>query len=224
MHWKKTPIFILSKDRPRCLKTMIARLTKERLTNIFICDTGSTYPPMLDYLSKIRLPVIRLVPRDDHAPKFVLWDRDVIKTTGQENKHFVYTDCDTVPDENCPDDWLRYLYRLLRKYHTFRKAGLGLKLADIPHCYAHRSKVLAHEHRFWTKSLEPHVFDSELDTTLALYLPDTPHTYRAIRTGGKYLVRHLPWYYDSANLPDEERYYMEHLHPKASFWTRRDKK
>lgn len=224
MKWPETPIYILSKDRRSCLETLVSRLLRDRLTNIFIVDTGSTYPPMLEFLESTKIPVVRVEPLSVHAPKFVLWDRDVISLTNQQKKHFVYTDSDIVPDDRCPGDWLQYLFRLLRKYPDYTKAGLGLRLDDIPDCYAHKQKVLDHEERFWKVALRPHVFASELDTTMALYLPGTSHTYRAIRTGGVYLARHLPWYSDSSRISDEERYYIEHLHPKASFWTRRDRK
>lgn len=213
----------MAKDRRSCLETLIARLEADALFNIFIVDTGSTYTPMLKYLQESRYPVVNVDPLETHAPKFVLWDRDVIKLTGQEEKHFVYTDCDIVPDDCCPRDWLKHLYSLLRKYPQFSKAGLGLKLRDIPDCYAHKDKVLEHEKRFWNNAIEPHVFDSELDTTMALHLPGAAHSYRSIRTGGNYLARHLPWYTDSKNVSEEEQYYIRHLHPKASFWTRRDK-
>jgi hypothetical protein len=224
MEWQDTPVYVLAKDRKSCLETLLSRLKRDGLRNLFIVDTGSTYPPMLDFLIAIDVPIIRVAPLEVHSPKFVLWDREIIKITKQEEKHFVYTDCDIVPDDGCPADWLKYLFALLRKYPQYSKAGLGLRLNDIPDCYAHKEHVIAHEHRFWTTGLEPHVFDSELDTTMALYLPGAGHTYRAIRTGGVYVARHLPWYSDSSNISEEERYYIDHLHPKASFWTRRYKK
>jgi hypothetical protein len=219
---KSVPIFILSKDRVSCLQAMLARLERDGLDNIFILDTESTYPPMIEFLESTKYSVIRCKPVDHHAPKFALWDSKVLDSLGFTDSHFVYTDSDTVPDDGCPSDWLDHLHRMLEKYPQFAKAGLGLKLADIPDCYAHKKHVLDHEHTFWMKELEKHVFSSELDTTIALYRPGSAHTYRAIRTGGKYLARHLPWYEDSANPSEESRYYRQHLHPKASFWTRRD--
>lgn len=223
-NWQGTPVFILAKDRPTCLSTLLDRLKLDGLQNIFILDSGSTYPPMLEYLDRVKFPVIRLEPVEHHAPKHLLWDSRVLWETGNEDSHFVYTDCDIVPDYDCPNNWLEYLFKLLDKYPKFKKAGLGLRLDDIPDCYRHKADVIKHETRYWLTGLEDHVFDSELDTTMALYAPGTPHLLKAIRTGGKYIARHLPWYHNSANLPEEEAYYIEHLHPKASYWTRRDKK
>lgn len=222
MNWKETPIFILTKDRASCLRAMLERLALDGLNNLHVIDTGSTYPPMVEYLNSLKCHVIQTVPLEHHAPKFILWDANILKETGYAGQHFVYTDCDTVPDYDCPNNWLEHLYQLLAKYKDFRKAGMGLRLNDLPDCYAYKADVIKHESVYWNKTLENHVFDSFLDTTLSLYAPDTPHIYRCIRTGGKYLVRHLPWYYNTANLPEEERYYMARMHSHASFWTRRD--
>lgn len=220
---QNTPIFILAKDRCSCLKAMIGRLENDGLKNLFIIDTGSTYPPMVEFLEKVKYPIIRCEPLASHAPKYVLWDLKVVCQANQEGKPFVYTDCDTIPDHDCPEDWLEHLYNMLAKYKGFEKAGMGLKLSDIPACYAHREQVMKHEARFYLDRLEPHVFESMIDTTMALYRPGTPHTLHSIRTGGQYLCRHIPWYYDSNNLPEEERHYIANLHPKASMWTRQDK-
>lgn len=222
MRHSDTPIFIIAKDRKSCLETLLARLESDRLRNIFVIDTGSTYPPMVEYLGRLKFPVLRFTPKLHHAPKFVLWDFDIVKVANQENKRFIYTDCDVVPD--CPSDWINVLHRLLTRHLTFSKAGLGLRLNDIPDHYAHKKKVLEHEKQFYEKAVEAGAYDSQIDTTLALYRPKARHGFIAIRTGGKYLARHIPWYYDTNNLPEEELHYLRNLHPISTFWTKRDRK
>jgi hypothetical protein len=43
------------------------------------------------------------------------------------------------------------------------------------------------------------------------------------RTAFPYMALHLPWYVDSKNPDDEERYYLEHL-TLSTYWTTRSKK
>jgi len=31
--------------------------------------------------------------------------------------------------------------------------------------------------------------------------------------GGRYVARHVPWYYDIKNLPEDELYYLKNLKP-----------
>jgi hypothetical protein len=63
------------------------------------------------------------------------------------------------------------------------------------------------------------VYDALIDTTFALYRPfaqggaDGP----AIRTGGKYVAKHLPWYENSSNLSPETEYYLK-TSSSASSW------
>ena len=222
MNHTDIPVFILTQDRRSCLDILITRLETDGMRNLYILDTGSTYPPMVEYLKRVQYPVVPCDMKNRRAPKFALWDCDVLQRTKNLDRHFLYTDGDVVPDYDCPSDWAKYLLELLAKYPKQPKAGLGLRLNDLPDCYAYKGDVLKHEAALWQKSVGPHLFDSQLDTTLALYAPGTPHRYHCLRTGGKYLIRHLPWYYNTANLPEEERYYLDHMHGHASYWARRD--
>lgn len=221
MNVKDTPIYILTQDRVSCLRTLVDRLRLDGLNNIWVLDTGSTYPPMLEYYQQTKIAVVPCQVPEKRAPKFALWDCNVLERT-QHGGYFVYTDGDVVMDYGCPTDWLEYLYHLLEKYPKFQKVGMGLRLDDLPDCYAYKDAVIKHEAALWQKSIAPHLFDSLIDTTLCLYRPGTPHTYHALRTGGKHLIRHLPWYYNTNNLPEEERHYIRKMHLYASYWTRRD--
>jgi hypothetical protein len=217
---KSTPIFINAKDRKTCLQTLIERLIAQGYWNIHIINTWSTWPPMLHYLKSLRFPVYHCQPRP--AVKDALWNCEILKLSGYRGSHFVYTDCDVVPDENCPDDWMKRLYDLLEKYPSFKKAGLGLRIDDLPECYALKGEVVAHESQFWNTVLEPDVFSAQIDTTLALYRPDTVGLCDAIRTGGKYVARHLPWYYDSGHQSEEHVYYLDHLAKNSTMWSRKE--
>ena len=58
---------------------------------------------------------------------------------------------------------------------------------------------------------------ANVDTTFALYR-DARFYHRgpAIRMAGPYTFRHLPWYYDSDHLPEDESYYLAHANDSSS--------
>jgi len=214
---KDTPIFILVKDRLTCLKKLLDKLAEQSYQNLHLIDTGSTYEPMLEFQKGLSIPIHRCEPKG--PPKFALWSCGILVQTGYANKFYVLTDCDVIPD--CPADWMKILYKALNKFKQFTKAGLGLRIDDIPDCYSRKKAVIAWERKFWKNSVGREVYRAPVDTTLALYRPGTRYTLKAVRIGGKYQARHLPWYQDSAHPTAEDLYYKAHLQPEAmAFWTR----
>jgi SAM-dependent methyltransferase len=95
----------------------------------------------------------------------------------------------------------------LRANPQIFKAGLGLRLDDLPDTYGFRNEVLAWERRFWRAPVARGLFLAHIDTTFALYRPGSSFSVNAVRTGFPYLARHEPWYINSANPTDEELYY-----------------
>lgn len=133
------------------------------------------------------------------------------------------TDPDVVPVEECPLDAVDRFRDLLDRHAHLHKAGFGLRIDDLPDHYALAQQVRDWERRFWADEIEPGVFRADIDTTFALYRPMRRHLEsHAVRTGHPYVARHLPWYLDSANLSDEDRYYREHADPIISNWDREE--
>jgi hypothetical protein len=204
---KAVPIFICAKDRNTMLKAVVDRLHEQGYDNLTIIDTGSTWPGMLEYLDACGVPVERVEVKV--LPHRAIWSCGVLEKHGLVGKPYVYTDCDVMPDEGCPDDWCERLAGLLEKYPKYAKAGLGLRIDDLPVCYDKAQRVRGWEARFWSNPLEWEVYEAEIDTTLALYRGGQAGFALGIRTGGKYVARHLPWYSDTANLSREDIYYRE---------------
>ena len=89
------------------------------------------------------------------------------------------------------------------------KVGFGLKIDDIPDFYPLKSDVLKWEQPYWEKEISENVYKANIDTTFALY---APHAFgqqwgKTLRTGGKYMLRHLPWYEHPDKLSEEEKNY-----------------
>ena len=214
--------FMICRDRVSYARRCSTALLRAGL-DVVIVDHGSTYGPMVRWLgwaeryassptSVVRMP--NQHPRD-------LWAQGgVIGGYVRPGERFVVTDCDVVPDPDCPPDWLAHLGMLLDLQPLDRKAGLGLRTDDLPVHFADRDRVIAWERQF------QHVDDggqthastnlgtavpASIDTTLALYRRYEPFALGpAQRTRAPYRALHLPWYEDAANPIPEQVFYREH--------------
>jgi hypothetical protein len=133
----------------------------------------------------------------------------------------VYTDSDVLPTKNCPKDLIEQLYRVLIKYPQIEKAGVALKIDDLPEHYSNKKEVLRIEKEWWAKEVEPGVFDAPVDTTFALYKPyakGDAEECKAYRIGGNLTFRHQPWYEDSDNPNAEDVYYRQSVAGGSSYW------
>ena len=203
------PVYIISFNRLSYLESLVNWLEKAGCRNIHIVDNASTYPPLLDYLSKTPHTVHRMEKNYGHtvlfnAPEF----KDVV-----DNQYFVLSDPDILPVEECPADFMQFLSGILERYPNVTKAGFGLKLDDLPDHYALKETVIKWESAFYEKAIkgtEPALYKAPIDTTFALYRPRKEWKKdfgEAIRTGFPYQARHLPWYKDLNALTEEDRFY-----------------
>jgi hypothetical protein len=146
-----------------------------------------------------------------------------------KNDFFVYSDSDIVPVEECPDDFLLFFLNTLKKYKLARKVGFSLKIDDIPDSNLMKKHIVkCEEHFFHDFKKENLLYRAPIDTTFALYRPRGKRRHannhiEMYRTGYPYMARHLPWYTDSLNPDEEEKYYLEHL-TMNTFWTSKSKR
>lgn len=211
--WRDVPVIVNSRDRLGCLKQLLEWLLGAGYRRIYILDNDSSYKPLLEYYKFMeqdtRVEVVRL-PNMGHT---ALWEADILHKLGIDGM-FVYTDSDVVPVAACPHDVVRQLAELLVRYPDIDKAGLGLVTADITlDC----ENVREYEAKFYHIPLEKDVWFAHVDTTFALYRPRCPYRImKSIRTTGDMMARHLPWYLDKNNLPEDERYYVEHANASST--------
>ncbi len=219
-NWKNYPVIINNFNRLEFLQQQIAWLEKSGSKNIYIIDNNSTYPPLLAFYKSTKHTVFKLNKNIGHL---ALWKTHVFKWF--ENSYYVYTDPDIVPIEKCPPNAIYHFKTILDKYPEIGKVGFGLKIDDIPEYYPLKEKVINWEKRFWTDSIEKEVYKAKIDTTFALYRPNTKGDWQlpALRTGGKYIARHLPWYVDYNNLSKEEQYLIQTA-SNVSSWNQELKK
>lgn len=96
------------------------------------------------------------------------------------------------------------------------KVGLGLRIDDLPDAYRFREQAITWESQFWHRPVAPGLFDANIDTTFAIYRGRSEFVFGpSLRTGWPYVARHEPWYCDSDNPSEEQRFYDESpkVHP-----------
>jgi len=212
-------VFINTRDRVTPLVKLVCWLERAGVQHIVIVDNASTYEPLLDYLDHTPHHVVRL---RDNLGQLAPWLSGTIERMTGDMEFFVETDPDVVPDEDCPLDALDHLYDVVYRYPEYVKAGLGLRIDDLPDHYAHAEAVRRWEARFWQEEYRPGLYIAPVDTTFAMYRPRTGATMiPALRTGPPYLGRHLPWYANSRRLSREDRYYLRHAKPGINNWDAR---
>ena len=222
--YKKVPIIINNFNRLDMLEKLIKSLEIRGYTNIFIIDNLSTYPPLLQYYKNCPYKVFYLT---ENIGLTSLWKTGIYKQF--RKSYFVYTDPDVVLVDECPDDFMKVFFDGMKKHKLARKIGFSLKIDDLPDHYELKERVITWEQRFFDEKIrDGNLFWAPIDTTFALYRPFGKRKHanghiEMYRTGYPYMVRHLPWYIDSTNPDDENRYYIEQSSMKTTYWTNEGK-
>lgn len=199
MDYRQIPIYITVRDRVSDLTRLVTWLEQAGSQRIVLLDNASTYEPCTEYLRHTPHIVERLPNYGSRS----IWRANLVPL----DQYFVLTDPDVVPINACPNDLVERLYYLLTR-RDYTKAGAGLYLDDVPTTlpsYQWEQELVADRRRIW-----PGAYDSLVDTTFALYRPNSDFCYEAIRSGYPYQLRHSSWYTQSDELSDEDRYYLEH--------------
>jgi len=209
------PIIITVRDRLSPLISLLDWLTQIGQRNIWLCDNDSTYPPLVEFLENTNFKVVRNKRNLGHrAP----WLSGLTAELGND-AYFVVTDPDVVPTLACPTDALEFFRDALTSLAEFDKVGFSLKIDDLPSCNAVKDQVLQWESQFWVDRYSPRFFRAPIDTTFAMYRPGLKHENgKALRSAPPYEARHLPWYQDSANPTDEDRYYRSQIDRLITNW------
>lgn len=215
--YHSVPVIINNFNRLDCLQQLLTWLENAGMVNIYIIDNLSTYPPLLELYKRTKYTVFKL---DKNVGHMALWQTHIFMLF--KNSPYVYTDPDIVPIEECPKDAVDYFWQLLHQYPEFGRAGFGLKIDDLPDHYPLKTKVIDWERQYWKNELQvqPGVYDAIIDTTFALYRANAwgdAGYMKSLRTSGKYMARHLPWYINPSKLDNEEKYYLAHS-SKVSSW------
>lgn len=221
------PIFIISYNRYTMLKQLVDKLIDMGQERLIIIDNNSTYEPLLKWFEHLpsEVTLIRMESNYGHTViGDILWHNvEFMKEYKLDTQNYVYTDCDIMPIEECPNNFMDLFETILNKYPTINKVSFQIKIDDLPDHYKYKSSIIAWETQFWVNS----IIDTELNVKLYKAAVDTVFSYRrggtkpgedwnCFRVGYPYIVRHLPWYLDMNNLDDEYSNYVKTSNQSAS--------
>lgn len=212
------PIIINNFNRKTFLLQLIESLEKRGYTNIYILDNASSYPPLLEYYKTTPYEVIHLGANLGFK---ALWKNKLTKKRFC-NDYYIYTDSDVMLEAKCPSDIIDKMFSLLRTDYRYAfKIGPSIRIDNIPDCYALKKEVVSWESAYYTTAVDNDLYRAPIDTTFALYRPRIGLSRRpsleAYRMAPPYQIEHLPWYVDSQNLSDEDKYYASHCN-QFSTW------
>jgi hypothetical protein len=214
------PAFVICRDVLEPLIPTVQALEDAGVTEIYLIDNNSTWPPLLEWYEQTPHTVVRWdVNRGKKGP----WRRGVINRKAGD-RPFIVTDPDIVPYEDCPSDWIGRWFQILDEFPDIVKVGFGLPTNDLPDQYEFKDEAIRRQaQHFHPARRIPGVgYRTPLDTTMALYRPHTPYcTGPAIRTEAPYVARHLGWYIDSANPSPELIHYRKRAHRQYGNWTKK---
>lgn len=216
---KNIPIVILNKDRLHPLQLLIESLRSRGYNNIIIIDNESTYPPLMEWYKVSGAEVFY-----NNIPE-TLYDTGTFYRLAFEIKHprfveivkdfYVFTDSDVIPDDDIPVDFIDNMVKLCGELKV-HKIGLGLRVDNLPET-SYTNSVKEIEAQYWSTKIDHmgyKLYAAPIDTTFAVYYPDTkPLWGHGFRMGGQFVAKHMPWYYDIENLPEDELYYLKNLKP-----------
>ncbi len=204
--YREIPVIINNFNRLSCLKELIEWFEKTGMKNIYIIDNHSNYKPLIDYYVNCKHTVISLSANIGYKS---LWDTGIYLWF--KGLPYIYTDPDVLPTEQCPLDAIEYLLKILKQYEHegITKVGFALKIDDLPDFYPKKKAVIALEKLYWSNEIEKNIYKADIDTTLALYMPNSKGQQwgSTLRIGGQYVFRHLPWYENPEISSEEELNY-----------------
>lgn len=144
INYKDIPIIINNYNRLEMLTKLIHGLENKGYHNLYIIDNQSTYPPLLEYYTKIPYPVYMLNKNVGHL---ALWETGIFKQF--KDSYYAYTDSDLEILPDCPDDFIEKFILLLQKYPKALKVGFSICINDLPDHYKLKEKVIEWESIFW---------------------------------------------------------------------------
>ena len=201
------PVYVTTFNRLTTTRNLCEQIVRLDGMQPIVIDNASDYPPLLDWYSSCPFEVIQLRENIGHHSPWLsgIVSQDAAPIYG-------VTDCD-ISIEGVPRDLLDVLSEPLTWARPAIKSGMSLRIDDLP---PWQTQVRSWESRWWRKPIHGgRYYVAPIDTTFALYQQYTPQETAtrvagvySVRSGGRYVARHVPWYLDCENLDEENKHYF----------------
>jgi len=210
------PCIIVNRDRLTSTQKLCYDLIALGYTNIHILDMESTYQPLIDWYKCIGTAI--KVHYLSNVGQQALWKGTIMKQFS-DYPFVVYSDSDVELNPNTPKGFIEQMILIAQDFRI-NKVGLGIEINDLPDnelC----NFIKGIESNYWNPNRrlqygDLELYDSPIDTTFCVVRTNLPFSYQAVRIGGAYTCRHVPWYEQWDNLTEEQQYFMDHADPQFS--------
>ena len=214
------PIYLTNMNRLTTTKKMVDdlfRLNGNAIINII--DNASTYPPLLKWYDEIKNDV-NVIKQTQNLGCWTFFYSGHYQNVKED--YYVYSDSDLELNPKMPYNWQEIMMNYLEKYK--RKPSLALKLSDVEEG-EFKNHILNHQNICWYPTDEVNAYLAVTDMTFTLDSKINGYRYESIRLAGDFECRHIPWYLDFNNLPEEEIYYLSNIDDKYpdAIWSRLNK-
>lgn len=216
------PIFVISFNRLKCLSSAIESYHQAfgDQVEVVICDNGSDFPPLLDFLGHPPNFVKKVYRnrRIEGVDDMVAMVRGNIEDYFSKNERsdYVVTDPDIVLDK--VDGRMLGFYRHVLRTTDASVVGPMLRIDDIPDAYPKKRFVLKkHYDFFWSKvpetleydGIEYHALNTRIDTTFAMHRGNDEfgRLKSGYRTYAPFMARHMDWYVDWNDVSEDVVHY-----------------
>lgn len=180
---------------------------------IFVVDCGSTNPETSKWYATQGVATIK---KDTNRGPRAPWDGDHIP---DNDGFYVVSDAD-LDLSGVPADCLTRLRDLMTERPAIHKAGLSLRIDDLPGDSPVAGMAISRETQYWDNPT-PGGFLADIDTTFAMYRRGSGWSGYgpAIRLAPPYTARHVSWYLTPDHTPPDWLWYLSHLDRRHATWS-----
>jgi hypothetical protein len=120
------PIFIPVFEQLSYAKYMVSQLTGLGISNFILCDNGSSYEPMIDYLNNTSKDHRVLYLNNNYGPRIYSEVKEVLDKMPE---WFIVTDPDLIFNKNLPSTFIEDMVEV-SAYYQFPKVGFALEIFE----------------------------------------------------------------------------------------------
>jgi hypothetical protein len=214
------PIFIPVFEQLSYAKYMVSQLTGLGISNFILCDNGSSYEPMIDYLNNTSKDHRVLYLNNNYGPRIYSEVKEVLDKMPE---WFIVTDPDLIFNKNLPSTFIEDMVEV-SAYYQFPKVGFALEIfeKEASEKFFNKEQIHRWEARYWDQQIgsmkdNSPIYFAPNDTTFAVHNKGMLQSevfekggtalVRSARIAGNYTCEHMGWWKEQPLTPEEYHYY-----------------